>query len=91
MDNELGHDNFQFIKEKILTSLNLKNTFGSLCEVNLDDVMSGYHVRHPYDLKVDEHGMLTTVEDVGIPLRALNDRLLFEPREQEIYASIYKY
>ena len=91
MDDVLGYGNFQFIQEEILIPLNLNNTFSSLTEVNLDDVMSGYHVGHPYDLKEDEHGMLATAEDVGIFLRALNDGSLFEPGEQEIYASIYKY
>ncbi len=91
MDNELGYGNFQFIKEEILKPLNLNNTFGSLSEVNIDDVMSGYHVGHPFDLKTDDHGMLATAEDVGTFLRALNDGSLFEPGEQEIYASIYEY
>ncbi|MGB5944226.1 MAG: serine hydrolase domain-containing protein [Leeuwenhoekiella sp.] len=91
MDEELGYSNFQFIKEDILNPLNLKNTFGSLNDVNMADVMSGYHVGHPHDLKADEHGMLATAEDVGIFLRALNDGSLFEPGEQEIYASIYEY
>lgn len=91
MDNELAYGNFQFIQEEILLPLNLKHTFSSLSEVNMDDVMSGYHVGHPFDLKKDEHGMLATAEDVGIFLRALNDGSLFEPGEQEIYASIYEY
>ena len=91
MDNTLGYPNFQFIKEKILEPLNLNHTFGSLSEVNLDDVMSGYHVGYSNDLKADEHGMLATAEDVGTFLRALNDGSLFEPGEQEIYSSIYKY
>ncbi len=91
MDEELGYDNFQFIQEEILTPLNLNNTFSSLSEVNIDDVMSGYHVGHPFDLKTDEHGMLATTEDVGIFLRALNDGSLFKPGEQEIYSSIYEY
>ena len=91
MDEELGYDNFQFIQEEILTPLNLNNTFSSLSEVNIDDVMSGYHVGHPFDLKTDDHGMLATAEDVGIFLRALNDGSLFKPGEQEIYSSIYEY
>ena len=91
MDNTLGYRNFQFIQEEILTPLNLNNTFGSLNEVNIDDVMSGYHVGHPHDLKADEHGMLATAEDVGTFLRALNDGSLFEQGEQEIYSSIYEY
>ena len=71
--------------------LNLNSTFGSLSEVNIADVMSGYHVGHPFDLKADEHGMLATAEDVGTFLRALNDGSLFEQGEQEIYSSIYEY
>ncbi len=91
MDNELGYNNFQFIQEEILLPLKLNNTFGSLDEVNMEDVMSGYHVGHPFDLKTEENGMLATAEDVGIFLRALNDGTLFEPEEREIYSSIYEY
>ncbi len=91
MDNTLGYENFRFIQEEILIPLNLNNTFGSLGDVNMDDVMSGYHVGHPYDLKTDEHGMLATAEDVGTFLRALNDGSLFDNGEQEIYSSIYEY
>ena len=91
MDDALGYDNFQFIRKEILTPLNLTHTFSSLSEVNLDDVMSGYHVGHPYNLKADEHGMLATAEDVGTFVRALNEGTLFEPGEQEIYDSIYEY
>ncbi len=91
MDDELGYGNFQFIREEILVPLNLSNTFGSLNDVNMDDVMSGYHVGHPFDLKEDEHGMLATAEDAGTFLRALNDGSLFEEGEQEIYSSIYEY
>lgn len=91
MDDVLAYNNFQFIQEEILIPLNLKNTFSSLKEVNMENVMSGYHVGHPFDLKEDEHGMLATAEDVSTFLRALNDGSLFEAGEQEIYASIYKY
>ncbi len=91
MDNTLGYENFQFIREEILMPLELNNTFSSLIEVNIDDVMSGYHIGHPHDLKTDEHGMLASAEDVGTFLRALNDGSLFDEGEQEIYASIYKY
>ncbi len=91
MDDVLGYGNFQFIQEEILIPLNLNNTFSSLNEVNMNNVMSGYHVGHPFDLKEDEHGMLATAEDVGMFLRALNDGSLFEKGEKEIYASIYEY
>jgi len=91
MDDELGYGNFQFKQEEILTPLNLNNTFRSLSEVNIEDVMSGYHVGYPHDLKTNDYGMHATAEDIGVFLRALNDGSLFEPGEQEIYASIYEY
>jgi len=91
MDKVLGYVHFQFIQEKILNRLNLKNTFRSLSDVNIDDVMSGYHVGYPLDLKTDKQGMLASAEDVGIFLRALNDGSLFDEGEQEIYSSIYEY
>ena len=86
-----GYSKIQYIREEILIPLNLNKTYGSLSEVNLDDVMSGYHVGHPHDLKTDQHGMLASAEDVGIFLRALNDGSLFNDGEKEIYSSIYEY
>ncbi len=91
IDIVVGYNHFQYIKEEILIPLGLKNTFGSLDEVNIDDVMSGYYVGIEADLKSDEHGMLATAEDVGKFLRALNDGSVFKEREQEIYSSIYVY
>jgi len=87
-----GYSNFQYIKEEILTPLNLNNTFGSLNEVNLDSLMSGYYEGIEDDIKTADYGsMIATAEDVGIFLRALNDGSLFEDGEQEIYSSIYVY
>jgi CubicO group peptidase (beta-lactamase class C family) len=92
MDNELGYDNFQFIQEEILNPLQLKNTFSSLNEVNIDSVMSGYHVGYPHDIKENDYGMHATAEDVGTFLRALNDGSVFDDEgEQDIYASIYEF
>ncbi len=91
IEQVVGYSGFQFNKEEILTPLGLKNTFGSLNEVDMDDVMSGYHVGYEPDLVADEHGMLATAEDVGIFLRALNDGSVFKEGEQEIYSSIYRY
>jgi CubicO group peptidase (beta-lactamase class C family) len=87
-----GKSKFEFIKEAILDPLNLKNTFGSLNQVNLDDLMSGYYVGIEEDIKTADYGsMIATAEDVGIFLRALNDGSLFDEGEQEIYSSIYQY
>jgi CubicO group peptidase (beta-lactamase class C family) len=91
MDRVLGYNHFEYIKEQILIPLNLNNTFSSLSEVNLDNVMSGYYVGEEEDFKTEEQGMLATAEDVGIFLRALNDGSVFNEGEQEIYSSIYVY
>lgn len=91
IDKVVGYSHYQYIKEEILIPLGVKNTFGSLRDVNIDDVMSGYYVGIEADLKTEEHGMLATAEDVGIFLRALNDGSVFDEGEQEIYSSIYEY
>lgn len=92
IERVLGYSKFQYIKEEILTSLGLKNTFGSIRDVNMEDVMSGYYVGIEGDIKTADYGsMIATAEDVGIFLRALNDGSLFDEGEQEIYSSIYEY
>lgn len=92
IDKTLGYPHQQFIKERIVTPLGLKHTFGLLTDANLDDVMSGYYVGSDTDFKYENTGlMLATAEDVGIFLRALNDGSVFNAGEQEIYSSIYEY
>ena len=77
--------------------LGLNNTFSSLSEVDLDDVMSGYYVGFEQDIKTNDYGldgygsMLATAKDVGVFLRALNDGSVFKAGEQDIYSSIYVY
>lgn len=87
----VGYSHHQYIKEEILIPLGLNHTFGSLSEVDIDDVMSGYYIGIEEDLKTEDSGMLATAEDVGIFLRALNDGSVFDKGEQEIYSSIYVY
>ena len=88
-----GGTKYQYIKKEILDPLNLKNTFGSIRDVDINDVMSGYYVGYENDLKADDNGvMLATAEDLGKFIRALNDGSVFEnKKEQEIYSSIYVY
>ncbi|OOG71122.1 serine hydrolase [Algoriphagus sp. A40] len=92
IEKVVGYSKFQYIQEEILIPLELKNTFGSMNQVDMEHVMSGYHVGVDQDLKTADYGsMLATAEDVGIFLRALNDGSLFNKGEQEIYTSIYDY
>jgi len=93
MNRVLGYGTFQYIQKEILNPLNLKHTFGSIEDVNIDDVMSGYYVGYDTDLKADKVGsILATAEDLSKFIRALNDGSVFRnKKEQEIYSSIYKY
>ncbi|WP_373059327.1 serine hydrolase domain-containing protein [Zunongwangia sp. H14] len=87
-----GANQFQYLKEKILKPLGLKNTFGSIHEVDMDELMSGYYVGVKEDIKTADYGSIVAkAEDVGIFLRALNDGSLLTKKEQEIYSSLYKY
>jgi len=87
----VGYSNFQYIKEEILLPLGLNNTFSSIHDVDIDDVMSGYYVGIETDFKHIDAGMVATAEDVGIFVRALNDGSLLNENEQAIYSSIYLY
>ena len=91
MDNVLGYNHQEYIKDRILIPLKLNNTFFSVNEVDLDDVMSGYYVGYDEDFKERDYGMLATAKDVGIFLRALNDGSVFDEGEQEIYPYEYNH
>lgn len=91
LDDVLGYSHHVYIREKILTPLHLENTFFSIAEVDLDDVMSGYYVGYEEDFKHREFGMLATAEDVGIFLRALNEGSVFGEGEKEIYPYEYNH
>jgi len=91
LDKVLGYNHNDYIKEKILIPLELKNTYFSISEVDLGDVMSGYYVGYEEDFKTRDNGMLATAEDVAIFMRALNDGSVFEEGEQEIYPYEYNH
>ena len=92
IDKVVGYSHHQYIKEEILIPLGLNNTFFSLSEVNIDDLMSGYYIGYEEDLKTNDYGsMIASAQDVGIFLRALNDGSVFKEGGQEIYSSIYVY
>ena len=87
-----GGSRQEYFKKEILIPLGLNNTFGSLDDVDLDDVMSGYYVGVEKDFKNENQGMMiATAEDVGIFLRALNDGTLLNESEMEIYTSMYEF
>ncbi|NQZ12845.1 MAG: beta-lactamase family protein [Algicola sp.] len=107
IEKVLGYSAQQYIKAQILHPLGLNNTFSSLSEVDINDVINGYYkgwAPDPDDLPSDyypgyrpnlkayQYGtMIATAQDVGLFLRALNDGSLFAEGEQAIYSSIYEY
>ncbi|MDR5589087.1 serine hydrolase domain-containing protein [Christiangramia sp. SM2212] len=90
MEKVTGSSKYEIISEKILNPLGLKNTYGSISEVNMENVMSGYYVGVDEDIKTTNYGsMVATAEDVGLFIRALNDGSLLTEKELEIYSSLY--
>ncbi len=96
LDKALGYSHRRYIDKKILAPLGLTHTYGLLSQVDIEDVVSGYHYRYDADLKEIDYiipggSMIATAEDVGIFVRALNDGSLLNDDEQAIYSSIYEY
>lgn len=96
LDKTLGYSHQQYIRQEILVPLGLTHTFGSLSEVDTNEVVSGYSVGYQGDEKMLDFvapgsSMVATAEDVGIFLKALNDGSLLEDKEQSVYSSVYEY
>lgn len=96
LDKTLGYDHQQFISKEILTPLGLDHTYGSLDQVNLQALASGYHQPYEEDWREVRYAsasgaMIATAQDVGIFLRALNDGSLLSDEEQAVYSGIYEY
>ncbi len=96
LDKTLGYKYDDYVQAEILTPLDLTHTFGQLDDVNPADVMSGYDLDYPGDMKplsLTSPGgsMVATADDVGNFLRALNTGTLLTPEEQAIYTSLYPY
>ena len=96
IDKVLGYSHRIYIHDEILVPLNLSHTYGSLSEVDIEEVTSGYYVGYDKDIKYNDFvnpsgSMVATAQDVGVFLRALNDGTLLSDEEQAIYSSIYVY
>ncbi|GAB2493758.1 serine hydrolase domain-containing protein [Algoriphagus taiwanensis] len=96
LDKTLGYSHHEYIRREILEPLGLRRTYSLLSEVDQEELMSGYFVGYPLDIKGNDFihpggSMISTAEEVGIFLRALNDGTLLTEKEQEIYSSVYVY
>jgi len=92
----LGHGYGHFIRQDILSPLNLSRTFISVDQVDSDDLMSGYVIEQDHDWKgVDfdspAGSMVASAQDVGLFLRALVDGTLMTPGEKALYSKLYAY
>lgn len=90
MTRVLGYHYGEFVKAEILAPLELNNTYMSVNDVEPKSVMSGYYVGYQDDFKYLDQGMVSTADDVGQFLRALNTGLLFTQEEAEIYNTLYQ-
>ncbi len=91
MTTALGYDYRDYIREKILAPLALQDTYFSIDEAPMNEIMSGYYVGYEEDLKHLDQGYVASAQNVGVFLRALNDGTLFTEQESQIYRSIYEY
>jgi CubicO group peptidase (beta-lactamase class C family) len=96
MDTVLGYSHHQFISEEILNPLGLKNTYSLLRHAPFHEVMSGYFMGYPYDIKGNDFinpggSMVATASDVGVFLKALNTGTLLTDVEQQLYTSLYPF
>jgi CubicO group peptidase (beta-lactamase class C family) len=91
MDRVLGQPHFDYIQSAILDRLGLTDTYAGMDRCNEADVMSGFHVGYPQDLKGDEVGMVASAADVARFIRALNDGRLFDVDEAAVYSSLYEH
>ena len=82
----------EFIQQQILAPLNLQHTYASINDVDMANLMGGYHVGVKDNIKSANYGsMIATAADVATFVRALNDGSVFTQGGQAIYASLYEY
>ncbi|WP_236025546.1 serine hydrolase domain-containing protein [Algoriphagus oliviformis] len=96
LDRTLGYSHHRYIREEILAPMGLTHTYSLMSEINAEELMSGYFVGYEPDIKGNDFiqpggSMISTAEEVGIFIRALNDGSLLSEEEQAIYSSIYEY
>lgn len=91
MTTTLGYNYTTYIRNEILLPLGMHDTYFSIHEAPMNDIMSGYYVGSDKDFKHLDQGYVASAQNVGVFLRALNDGTLFTEQESQIYSSIYEY
>lgn len=96
IDRTLGYSHHQYIQQRFLNPLGLKDTYHVLADADINRVMSGYHVGYDKDIKRNDFvnpggSMVATAKDVAVFVRALNDGSLLSNRAQALYGDLYQF
>lgn len=89
MDTVLGYSHHDYIRDEILLPLGADNTFLLASDINSEALVSGYwenRDRRLQDYAIPGGSMISTAEDVGIFLRALNTGDLLSAEDKRNYA-----
>ena len=92
MDATLGFSHRQFIQDRILTPLEMTDTYALLSEVNPDILARGYWDNVPTasrDYVIPGGSMISTTRDIAVFIRALADGELLDSEEQALYRSLF--
>lgn len=96
LDRVLGYSHTRYIRQQFLDRLKLKRTFGQMIEADTSQIASGYDSHYDKDVKkldfvAPGSSMVSTAEDVGIFLRALNDGTLLSKKEKALFSTIQEF
>ncbi|WP_275795422.1 serine hydrolase domain-containing protein [Aliiglaciecola sp. CAU 1673] len=88
MDRVLGFSHQDYIQQRILAPLQMHNTYLVHESELADRLVSGYWLginRENQDYRIPGGSMISTVEDIGIFIRALNNGTLLNNTEKSLY------
>jgi D-alanyl-D-alanine carboxypeptidase len=93
LDRALGGEHQRYIQHSLLGPLGLRHTFGRLELADPARMVSSYHPAHAGDLKHVPYtapggSMVSTAQEVGVFLRALQSGTLLNGPAQALYASV---
>ena len=93
LDRALGDDHQRYIERTLLRPLGLRDTLGHLEQADPARLVSSYHPAYPGDLKRVPYpapggSMVSTAQQVGVFLRALQAGTLLSPPAQARYVSV---
>jgi CubicO group peptidase (beta-lactamase class C family) len=92
LNRSLGYSHTNYLKDSILIPAGLVHTYGSMHEVEMSQLMSGYFVGYPLDIKSHYFGsMVATAEDVAWFVKGLSEGKWLDQQGQRIYSKLYRF